>query len=119
MASRQLLDAVIFHRANVEGLAAIARTQMGSKGSESAKEVQGMEQGSDEEAPGGDKGPSQAPTYLSLLFKVLLGCCSLFACCFCMLCMTWRVSKSYQNHVMCSSRLLQQKQRKCHCGYHD
>ncbi|KAK9917648.1 hypothetical protein WJX75_006796 [Coccomyxa subellipsoidea] len=71
MASRQLLDAVIFHRANVEGLAAIASTQMGSKGPESAKEVQDVEQGSDEEAPGGDKGPSQAPTYLSLLFKEL------------------------------------------------
>ena len=117
MASRQLLDAVIFHRANVEGLAAIASTQMGSKGPESAKEVQDVEQGSDEEAPGEDKGPSQAPTYLSLLFKVLLGCCLLFTC---------RVFLHVVHDLESVQGLLAPcdvlkptvatKTRKCHCG---
>ncbi|EIE27622.1 hypothetical protein COCSUDRAFT_39238 [Coccomyxa subellipsoidea C-169] len=70
-ASRQLLDAVIFHRAHVEGLAAIASSYTGGKGPDSTKELEVMEQSGDDDMPEGDKGHSQAPTYLSLLFKVL------------------------------------------------
>ncbi len=69
-ASRQLLDAVIFHRAHVEGLAAIASSYTGGKGPDSTKEWEVMEQSGDDDMPEGNKGHSQAPTYLSLLFKV-------------------------------------------------
>ena len=92
MASRQLLDAVIFHRANIEGLAVIATATKGSKGPESAKAVQGMEQGADEDAPGEDKGLSQGPTYLSLLFKVGMGNGLNLSSCDCVFCMTYTVS---------------------------
>ncbi|CAL8463562.1 g3096 [Coccomyxa elongata] len=72
MASRQLLEAVIFHPAHLEALAVIASNQQGSKRPENATEpAKTGRQGTDEDVPAEEQGQSHGSPYASLIFQEL------------------------------------------------
>ncbi len=71
MASRQLLEAVIFHPAHLEALAVIASNQQGSKRQKNATEpAKSGRQGTDEDVPAEEQGHLHGSPYLSLIFQV-------------------------------------------------
>lgn len=70
MASRQLLEAVIYHPAHLEALAAFASGQQSNKRPESAAAARNGKQATNEDVPAEEKGHSNAPAYVSLIFQV-------------------------------------------------
>ena len=75
VASRLLLEAVIFHPAHLEALAAVASMQHSSKHPENAAEPpKAAKRANDDEVPADEGGQSHAPTYVSLIFQVTSSC---------------------------------------------